>query len=105
MVLYKALPQVDNGKEKPFRIMSRRPGIGDSYRQRWKAFHKARSDSVVYVFDTPNAMPRYYRDFFYNAHERALVVQAAVQYSFEHPQVTCPVEHEKLSKRLNRKHR
>lgn len=105
MVEYMALPQKENGKAKAFRIMSRRPGIGAQYVQKWKGFHKARSDSVVYVFDTPNAMPRYYKDKMYNVHQRALVVAKAQEYSDKNPKTVCPVEHDKLMKKLNRKHR
>lgn len=105
MVSYMALPQVENGKTKAFRVMSRRPGIGSNYIDNWKGFHKARSDSVVYVFDTPNAMPRYYKDAIYNVHERAKVVAAAMEYSDKHPRIVCPAEHDRLFKRLTRKHR
>jgi len=115
MVEYMALPQADDGKQKAFRLMSRgKPygapagtpgGIGYSYVQKWKAFHKARSDSVIYDFSTPNAMPRYYKDKIYNVHQRALVVEKARRFSAENPQIICPVEHDRLLKRLKRKHR
>lgn len=104
MVSYMALPQTENGKAKAFRIMSK--GIGATYVKKWKGFHRARSDSVVYQFSTPNAMPRYYKDKIYtNPHQKAMVVHKAMQYSFENPTVICPVEHEKLFKKLNRKSR
>ena len=115
MVSYMALPQVENGKAKAFRIMSRgRPlgtpagtpgGIGGNYITKWKGFHKARSDSVIYVFDTPNAMPRYYKDKIYNVHQRALVVAKAIEYSNNNPKKICPVEHDRLWKKLNRKNK
>lgn len=106
MVEYMALPQVDNGKAKAFRIMSRRPGIGFNYVKRWKYFHRARSDSVVYVFDSPNAMPRYYKDKIYtNPHQKAMVVAKAVEYSEKNPQTICAIEHDRLLKKLQRKHR
>lgn len=105
MVEYMALPQVSNGKAKAFRVMSRRPGIGSSYIAKWKGFHKARSDSVVYQFSTPNAMPRYYKDNIYNVHQRALVVAKAIEYSQKNAKPVCPVLHDRLLKKLNRKHR
>lgn len=106
MVEYMALPQVTNGKTPAFRVMSRRPGIGSSYVQKWKGFHRARSDSVVYQFSTPNAMPRFYKDKIYtNPHQKAMVVYKAMKYSNENPKIICPVEHEKLFKKLTRKHR
>ena len=105
MVEYMALPQKEDGRQKAFRVMSRRPGIGANYIKKWKGFHKARSDSVVYVFDTPNAMPRYYKDKIYNVHQRALVVAKAIEYSDKNPKPVCPVEHDRLIKKLQRKHR
>lgn len=105
MVSYMALPQVDNGKEKAFRVMSRNPGIGSAYVDKWAGFHKARSDSVVYEFDAPNAMPRYYKDRMYNVHQRAMVVAKAREYSEQNPKTVCAVEHDKLFEKLNRKHR
>lgn len=105
MVEYMALPQVENGKTKAFRIMSRRPGIGSCYIAQWKGFHKARSDSVIYQFATPNAMPRYYKDKIYNVHQRAVVVSKAVEYSQKHAKPVCSVEHDRLYKKLTRKQR
>lgn len=106
MVEYMALPQKDNGKQKAFRIMSRRPGIGFSYVKKWAGFHRARSDSVVYQFSTPNAMPRYYKDKIYtNPHQKAMVVFNAMQFSYENSKPVCSVEHDKLYKKLTRKHR
>lgn len=105
MVEYMALPQKENGKAKAFRIMSRRPGIGFSYVKKWAGFHKARSDSVIYQFSTPNAMPRYYKDKIYNVHQRALVVAKAIEYSSKNSKPVCAVEHDKLHIKLNRKHR
>lgn len=105
MVEYMALPTPENDKEKPFRVMSRRPGIGSNYIKKWKGFHKARSDSVIYEFSTPNAMPRYYKDNIYNVHQRQLVVQKAKEYSMQNAKKICPVEHDKLLLKLQRKHR
>lgn len=106
MVAYMALPQAENGKAKAFRVMSRRPGIGSAYIDKWKGFHRARSDSVVWDFGTPGAMPRYYKDKIYtNPHQKALVVSKAIEYSFKNPQVICPVEHDRLLVKLQKKHR
>lgn len=105
MVEYMALPTPDNGKQKAFRVMSRRPGIGANYIQKWKGFHKARSDSVIYDFSTPNAMPRYYKDKIYNIHQKQLVILKAREYSEQNPKPICYVEHDKLFEKLKRKHR
>lgn len=104
MVEYMALPTPPNDQEKPFRIMSK--GIGKNYVERYLKFHRARSDSVVYQFKTPNAMPRYYKDKIYtNPHQKAMVKLKAMAYSDENPKVVCPVEHDQLLKKLQRKHR
>lgn len=115
MVEYMALPTPDNDKQKAFRLMSRgRPlgappgspcGIGGNYITKWKAFHKARSDSVIYDFSTPNAMPRYYKDKIYNIHQKQLVIMKARLYSEQNPKTICYVEHDKLFEKLKRKHR
>lgn len=80
-------------------------GIGSNYIHRWKAYHKKKLDSVVWVFDTPNAMPRYYKDNIYNVHQRLQVVAKAIEFSATNEKPVCPVEHDKLIKKLNRKHR
>lgn len=106
MVEYMALPTPEDDKAPPFRIMSRRPGIGFSYVKKWTAFHRARSDSVVFDFSTPNAMPRYYKDKIYtNPHQKAMVVYNAIRYSEAHPKPICSVEHDNLFKKLKRKQR
>ena len=105
MVEYMALPQEEDGRQKAFRFMSRNPGIGNCYIKKWKGFHKARSDSVVWDFNTPSAMPRYYKDNIYNVHQRALVVAKAKEFSANNPKPVCPVEHDRLLKKLQRKFR
>lgn len=106
MVSYMALPQDVTHLQAPFRLMSRRPGIGNAYVQKWKGFHRARSDSVIYVFDCPNAMPRYYKDKIYtNPHQKEMVRHKAMEYSYKHPVESCPIQHARLLKKLNRKHR
>lgn len=61
---------------------------------------------MIYVFDIPCAMPRYYRDKFYtNPHDKAMIQKNAMDYSERHPSVPCPIQHERLIKKLNKKHR
>lgn len=114
VVAYMALPQVDNGKAKAFRIMSRgngRPGdpnqygIGYSYVKRMKNFHKARSDAVVYSFSSPNSMPRYYKEKIFSKGQLLYINMKARQYSEDNAKPVCPIEHDRLIKKLNRKHR
>jgi len=104
MVSYMATPAVPNDLVKPFRLMSRRPGIGANYVEKFKHWHRARSDSVVYKFDTPNAMPRYYKDKIYtNPHQKEMVRFKAMKYSEKHPSEPCVIQHDRLLKKLNRK--
>lgn len=104
MVSYMALPQAPTGRtNKPFALMSRNPGLGHNYIVKMKNFHKARSDSVVYDFDCANAMPRYYKDKIFNVHERAVLQKKAMDYTYKNYQVACPVEHDRLLKKLSRK--
>lgn len=107
MVSYMALPQDVSNRNPPFRIMSRKPGIGANYIKKMKHFHLARGDAVVYDFQTPNAMPRYYKDkIFTNRYMKKLVHLKALQYTVDNP-APRPTEweHEQLVKKLNKKHR
>lgn len=105
MVSYMALPQDVSHRQPPFRLMSRNPGIGSAYIQKMGEHHRARSDCVVYDFDCPNAMPRYYMDKIFDAGQRRYIHMKRMKYSLKHDQVTCPVEHERLWKKLNRKNK
>lgn len=61
---------------------------------------------MIYVFDAPNAMPRYYKDKIYvNKHQKEMVVQKCKQYSELNPSTPCPIQHDRLFKKLNRKSR
>lgn len=106
MVQYLALPENTPHTVKPFRIMSRRPGIGALYVERNKRYHKRDKKPVIYVFDTPNSMPRYYRDKFWtNKHTKAQIQQKSMEYSEKFGLPPCPVDHERKLKRLNKKQR
>lgn len=105
MVSYMALPQALSHREPAFRLMSRNPGIGSSYIQKMGELHRARSDCVVYDFDCPNAMPRYYMEKIFDAGQRRYIHLKRMKHSLDHPQVVCPIEHDRLWKKLNRKNK
>jgi len=105
MVAYMALPQDVSHRQPPFRVMSRNPGIGATYVEKMGQHHRARSDCVVYDFDCPNAMPRYYMDKIFDAGQRRYIHMKRMKYALEQNQVVCPVEHDRLWKKLNRKNK
>lgn len=105
MVSYMALPQDVKHLQPPFRLMSRRPGIGFNYIGRMGDQHRARSDCVVYDFDCANAMPRYYMDKIFDAGQRRYIHLQRMVHSFNNPQIVCPVEHNRLWSKLNRKNK
>lgn len=117
VVQYMAAIQDVKHKQPPFAVMSRNPGIGSVYIDKMKHWHRARSDAVIYDFDCANSMPRFYRDkifidkyFDEFAQEwredkgplRMLNIKH-MNYSLDHPQEVCYVEHEKLLKKLQKK--
>lgn len=103
MVQYMAMPQNVSMKQPPFRIMSRRPGIGFNYVEKMKHWHRARCDSVVYDFATPNAMPRFYRDKIFDDSMKLDLQERALAYSEAHKTKPDLVGHERLLKKLQRK--
>lgn len=109
MVAYMALPQDVTHRQPPFRVMSRRPGIGANYWQTMKLHHITSSQPVVYNFDTPNGMPRYYRDkIFTNRYQKRLMHLNAMEHSANQPGGDRPPtewEHELLMNKLNRKNK
>lgn len=105
MVAYMALPQDVRHKQPPFRVMSRNPGIGFSYVKKMGEHHRARSDCVVYDFDCPNAMPRYYMEKIFDEGQRRYIHMKRMKYALDQNKVVCPVEHDLLWKKLNRKNK
>lgn len=105
MVAYMALPQNVRNLQPPFRVMSRNPGIGKSYVDKMGDHHRARSDCIVWDFDMANAMPRYYMDKIFDAGQRRYIHLKRMKFSLDNPKVTCPVEHARLWKKLNRKNK
>lgn len=105
-VSYMAVPQVMHRGQPPFRLMSRNPGLGKSYVEKMIKHHRARCDSVIYMFDSPNAMPRYYKDkIFTNRYQKKLVQLKALAYTEQNPSKVTPSDEKRLMKKLNRKNR
>lgn len=105
MVSYMALPQDVKHRQPPFRLMSRRPGIGSAYVDKMGDYHRARSDVCIWDFKTPNAMPRFYMDKIFSPGQRRYLHMKRMKHSLDNPQVVCPVEHDRLWKKLNRKNK
>lgn len=104
MVAYMALPQDVSHRVPPFRLMSRRPGIGFAYVKKNLQFHLARSDATVNVLGSVNAMPRYYKDkIFRNRYSKKQIHVSALEYTKAHPQKPTQWDHDQLQTKLNRK--
>lgn len=69
---------VRSGREPPFSVMSRRPGIGYDYVEKYKEWH--RSDFKNYAQSGPNkhALPRYYREKLFSVYERAFLAEQSI---------------------------
>lgn len=109
MVSYMATPVVEDGRSPPFRLMSKGSkkypgGLGYCYVEKMKHFHRARSDSVVYKFDVPNGMPRYYTDKIFDEGQRRYIHMKRMAYTLSHPKPPpTHADHERLLRKLNRK--
>lgn len=103
MLKYMMTPHpAEDIRQKPFRLMSRRPGIGSNYISQMKRFHKSRGLAAVYDFSTASAMPRYYKNHIFNVHERATLTRKAMEYSEQNPEIFCPVQYDRLVKSLQK---
>jgi len=74
------------GREKPFALMSRRPGIGHDYVNTHRAWHNADMRNFVNVNGIPSRVPRYYKKKLFEDYDlkhiaRQSVSASAAQYS------------------------
>lgn len=67
------------GREPPFALMSRRPGIGADYLRTHEKWHNVKSRNYGQVNGIKTRLPRYYKDRFYNSAERALYHQQQIE--------------------------
>lgn len=104
MVSYMALPQDVEHTVPPFRVMSRNPGIGKNYINAMAGYHRETGSGTVNVFQTPNAMPRYYRTkIFYCPAYRKCLHLLALMHSAKHPTKISKAQHDRLLTKLQRK--
>lgn len=105
-VQYVINPAADD-REPPFRIMSRRPGIGAGHlTPQMIAYYRKMQTAVTYDFDNVRSMPRYYRDkVFTDQHLKALVAKKQMEYSDKYGKPPCPAKHEQVLRQLTKKHK
>lgn len=61
------------GQQKPFLLMSRRPGIGHSYLKRTGDYHQRTMNSFIVSNGTKHSLPRYYRDKIFDEDQKLVV--------------------------------
>lgn len=77
------------GREKPFTLMSRKPGLGENYMNSKKYWHKQQGDHLddyrYYVMyqGQKQRMPRYYKDKIFTPLERKVYGIGAIEESFK----------------------
>lgn len=79
----------NQGREKPFTLMSRKPGLGENYMNSKKYWHKQIGDNLddyrYYVIyqGQKQRMPRYYKDKIFSKIERKIGGLKAIEESFK----------------------
>lgn len=67
------------GREPPFCLMSRRPGIGSNYLGSHRHWHRADKRNYVKLNGIMGRLPRFYRDKFFSVHEKLLLARNGVE--------------------------
>lgn len=67
-----------SGREPPFSVMSKRPGIGANYVDTHKQWHRDDMRSHVQVGGVIARLPRYYREKFFSQSERQRMAREAI---------------------------
>lgn len=67
-----------DGREVPFALMSKRPGIGSNYLQTHTRWHRSAMRTFVNVNGIPGRMPRYYREKIFSPLERSILAVQSI---------------------------
>lgn len=68
-----------SGREPPFALMSRRPGLGATYMDTHKNWHRADMRNYTKVNGHVMRLPRYFKDKMFSDHERKLMATKAIE--------------------------
>lgn len=71
--------QDNPGRESPFSLMSRRPGIGSSYLDTHRNWHLDGMRNFTKVHGQISRLPRYYKEKIFDPFQRAILADEAVQ--------------------------
>lgn len=71
------------GRDPPFALMSRRPGIGACYEETHKRYHRKPFRTIAMFNGIPTPLPRYYKEKFFSSEERKRLANEAVVLSDE----------------------
>lgn len=74
-------PDLYQGREPPFALMSRRPAIGANYLDTHTKWHRAGRRNYTQVNGVISSLPRYYKEKIFTSVERQALASEAIQYS------------------------
>lgn len=69
------------GREPPFAMMSKRPGIGSDYLRTHSQWHKTDLRNFTQIHGQVSSLPRYYKDKIFNPLEREALRVSSLDYS------------------------
>lgn len=69
------------GREPPFAMMSKRPGIGSNYTDSHKKWHRADMRNFTQVNGQVGRLPRYYKEKFFNELERQKLAVESIEHA------------------------
>lgn len=83
-VINSKVSEMRNGREPPFQVMSRRPGIGSGYlTEAMKAWHQADQRNYMIVDGQKRHLPRYYKEKIFTQRQRAFIGAKAQREAFD----------------------
>lgn len=68
-----------SGREPPFALMSRKPGLGSDYLRTHKTYHKIDQRNYTHLNGILGRLPRYYKDKIFTGTERQLMAKAMLE--------------------------